>query len=66
MLLASKAAINYSTVYMVIFPRRKFPENVDKTFFGGGNFYDTTPISFIKAYGFYIQVGVIFAKKTKV
>ena len=31
----------------------------------GGNFHDTTPMSFIKAYGFYIRVGVIFAKKTK-
>ena len=31
----------------------------------GGNFDDTTPISFIKAYGFYFRVGVIFAKKTK-
>ena len=31
----------------------------------GGNFHDTTPISFITAYGFYFRVGVIFAKKTK-
>ena len=31
----------------------------------GGNFHDSTPISFIKAYGFYFRVGVIFAKKTK-
>ena len=31
----------------------------------GGNFHDTTNISFIKAYGFYFRVGVIFAKKTK-
>ena len=31
----------------------------------GGNFHDTTHISFIKAYGFYFRVGVIFAKKTK-
>ena len=30
----------------------------------GGNFHDTTPISFIKVYGFYFRVGVIFAKKT--
>ena len=30
-----------------------------------GNFHDTTPISFITAYGFYFRVGVIFAKKTK-
>ena len=31
----------------------------------GGNFHDTSPISFIKAYGFYFRVGVIFAKKTR-
>ena len=31
----------------------------------GGNFHETTPISFINAYGFYIPVGVIFAKKTR-
>ena len=31
----------------------------------GGNFHDTTSISFIKAYGFYFCVGVIFVKKTK-
>ena len=31
----------------------------------GGNFHDTTPISFIKAHGFYFRVGVIFAKTTK-
>ena len=31
----------------------------------GGNFHDCTPISFLKAYGFYFRVGVIFAKKTK-
>ena len=31
----------------------------------GGNFHDTAYISFIKAYGFYFRVGVIFAKKTK-
>ena len=31
----------------------------------GGNFYDTTPISFINGCGFYFRVGVIFAKKTK-
>ena len=30
-----------------------------------GNFHETTPISFINAYGFYFRVGVIFAKKTK-
>ena len=31
--------------------------------FTWGNFHDTTPISFIKAYGF--SRGVIFAKRTK-
>ena len=50
---------------MVIFAGRKFRENVGKTFHVGGNFHNTTPISFIKAYGFYFHVGVIFAKKTK-
>ena len=30
-----------------------------------GNFHNSTPISFIKAYGFYFRLGVIFAKKTK-
>ena len=31
----------------------------------GGNFHDTTPISFIKTYGFYFSLWVIFAKKRK-
>ena len=31
----------------------------------GGNFHDSTQISFIQAYRFYFRVGVIFAKKTK-
>ena len=31
----------------------------------GGNFHDTTHISFIKAGGFYFRVGVIFAMKNK-
>ena len=31
----------------------------------GGNFHDTTPISFIKAYGFYFRVENFFAKQTK-
>ena len=31
----------------------------------GGNFHETTPFSFINSYGFYLRVGVIFAKKTK-
>ena len=35
----------------------------------GGNFHDTTPISFLKAYGFYyfyFRVGIIFAKNAKI
>ena len=31
----------------------------------GGNFHNTTPISFTTTYGFYFRVGVIYAKKTK-
>ena len=31
----------------------------------GGYFHNTTPMSFIKAFGLYICVGVIFVKKTK-
>ena len=50
---------------MVIFAGGKFRKNVGKKFHLGGNFYDTTPISFIKAYGYYLRVGIIFAKKTK-
>ena len=30
-----------------------------------GNFHETAPFSFIKAYGLNFRVGVIFAKKTK-
>ena len=41
--------------------RRKLRQDISH----GGNFHDTAPISFIKAYGFYFCVGVIFAKKTK-
>ena len=40
-------------------------ENFTKMSARGVNFHNTTPISFIKAYGFYFHVGVIFAKKTK-
>ena len=53
------------TVNVVIFAGGKFRKNVGKTFHVGGNFHDTTPISFIKAYGFYFGEGVIFANKTK-
>ena len=31
----------------------------------GGNFHDTTPISFIKVYGYYVRVGVIFCENVK-
>ena len=31
----------------------------------GGNYHDISPISFIKSYGCYFRVGVIFAKKAK-
>ena len=47
------------------FRRMKFRDNVGKKYSRGGNFHDTTPISFTKANGFHVSVGVIFAKKTK-
>ena len=50
---------------MVIFAGGKFRENVGEAFHVGGNFHDTTNISFIKAYEIYFRVGVIFAKKSK-
>ena len=31
----------------------------------GGNFHETTPISFIKANGLYFRVRLVFVKKTK-
>ena len=40
---------------------RKYWQDISR----GGYFHDTTPNSFIKVYGFYFCVGVIFAKKTK-
>ena len=54
------------TVNVVIFAGGKFCKNVGKTFHvsRGGNFQDTTPVSYIKAYRFYFHVGAIFAKKT--
>ena len=52
--------ISLYTVNVVIFAGEKLARH-----FTGGNFHDTTPISFIKAYGFYFRVGVIFSKKTK-
>ena len=52
------------TVNVVIFAGgkilRKCWENISR----GGNFHDSTPISFIKAYWFNFHMGVIFAKKT--
>ena len=54
------------TVNEVIFAGGKFRENVGKTFSRGGNFHETTTISFIKAYGLYFCMGVIFANKTEV
>ena len=46
----------------------RWEKNFAKMFarhFTCGNFHDTSPISFIKAYGLYFPEGVIFAKKTK-
>ena len=43
----------------------KISRNCSQDISRGGNFHDTTHISFIKAYGFYFRVGVIFAKMTK-
>ena len=51
-------------VNVVIFAGENFAEILARRF-TWGYFHDTTPISIIKAYGFYIRVGVIFAKKTK-
>ena len=51
-----------NTVNVVIFAgeiSRKCWQDISR----GGNFHDTAPISFIKAYGFNFCVGVIFAKK---
>ena len=51
---------------MVIFTGEKFRENVGKTFHMGVIFMILLLIiSFIKSYGFYFRVGVIFAKETK-
>ena len=49
----------------VVFHWEKISWKCWKDISHGGNFHDTTHISFIKAYGFYFRVGVIFAKKTK-
>ena len=50
-----------NTVNMVILAGGKFRQGNSR----GGDFHETTPISFINAYGFYFRMGVIFAKKTK-
>ena len=50
---------------MVIFAGGKISKKGWQDISRGGNFHDTTPIPFIKAYGFYFRVGVVFAKKTK-
>ena len=39
---------------------RKYCQDISR----GGDFHDTSAISFIKAYRFYFRVGVILAKKT--
>ena len=43
---------------------RKISQKCWQDFSRGGNFQDTTPISFIKSYGFYFCVAEIFPKKT--
>ena len=43
-----------NTVNVVILAGGKFHENVH--ILCGGNFHDTTPISFMKAYGFYLGI----------
>ena len=54
------------TVNVVIFAGGKISRKCWQDILRGGNFHNTTHISFIKAYGIYFRVGVIFAKKTKV
>ena len=51
---------------MVIFVGGKISRKCLQDISRGGNFHDTTLISFIKVYRFYFRVGEIFAKKTKV
>ena len=50
---------------MVIFAGGEFCENLSKTFHRGGNFHDTTPVSFIKAYGIYYSRGGNFREEDK-
>ena len=49
----------------VYFRRGKISRKCWQDISRGGDFHNTTPISFIKVYEFYIRMGVIFAKKTK-
>ena len=46
-----------STVNVVIFARGKFREKDWQDISRGGSFHDTTPISFMKAYGFIFAWG---------
>ena len=50
---------------MIIFAGVKFLQKCWQDISHGGNFHETTHISFILVYGFYFCVGVIFANKTK-
>ena len=56
---------SYITVNVVIFAGGKRSRKCWQDISHGRNFHDTTPTSFIKAFGFYFRAGVIFAKKTK-
>ena len=47
------------------FPRWKISRKCCQDISCRGNFQDTTPFSFVKAFWFYFRVGVIFAKKQK-
>ena len=58
--------ICHFTVNLVIFPGGEISRKCWQDISHWGNFHDSTPISFIKAYGCYFCVGVIFTKKTKV
>ena len=45
------------------FRSRKISRNCWQNISRGGNFHNTTPISFMKAYGFYFRVGVMLCIK---
>ena len=53
------------TVNVVIFAGGKFRENIGKTFHVGVIITILLLFSFIKEYGFYFRVGVLFTKQTK-